>query len=250
MKSLMRKIVCLIFLGSFTIPASANICEAHFLLGVDGGVATRDGDFTINITHPGVQTTVVENHENTGFIFGFFAGYEAIIQEFLVGIELNLGFQDFGKDKDFQFTDLLQRSYGAKFEHERHPVFGLTVRGGYRLAPWIIAYVRAGAEFSKEIVRLQALSNVGLAPAISVGLDDGRDVVRFIGGMGFEFPVTRNTNVRLEYNYSSRGRGASESQIASDGTTIFDVGFKPNQHAFKLAFAWNFDFSYLLKDRH
>ena len=246
MKVLMRKIAYLVFLASFALPASSAICETHFLLGVEGGVANREADFTVNIANPGLQTTAIQDYDSTGFIFGFFTGYEAIIDEFLVGVELNVGFQDFSDEESFQFFDGLARSYNGRFEHERHPVFGLTVRGGYRLAPWMIAYVRAGAEVSKEIVRFQAAT----AGGPSVALDDGRSSVRFIGGMGFEFPLTRNTAIRLEYNYSSRGRGVAESQIASDGTTQFAVNFKPNQHALKLAFAWNFDFSYLLRNDH
>ncbi len=220
-----------------------SVNRSHFLLGAQAGYAARNGDLNIDITHPAPGSQIsshVRDHDDTGFIFGFLGGYEWVYDEFLFGIEASIGFQDFGDEKNFAYLDSLtpRNGYSAKAQFEREVVLGLSTRFGYYLAPWISSYMRLGAETSDEIIRFQ--SSTSGAPAVSVNIEQGRRSARFIGGFGFEFPLLHHTTLRLEYNYSTRGKGASHTVLGSDGMTTFSVNAKPAQHAVNLAFVWNF----------
>lgn len=212
----------------------------HMILGAEAGVATRGGDLNHDITHPapGLQiTSNVRQHDDTGFIFGFFTGYEGYWRDFLFGIEANLGWQNFGDDKSFAYTDIFGLGYSGVATFERELVIGLSGRVGYMLSPWMMTYVRIGGETSSDVVKFQ--SSRAVAP-ISTNFDEGRRTYRFLAGFGFEFPIIYNTVLRLEYNYSTRGQGSGHDQYASDAMTLFHANIKPNQHAIKLAWAWNF----------
>lgn len=221
-----------------------TVNRSHFLLGASAGYASRSGDLVINITHPAptsVRSDHVRDQDDTGFLFNLFVGYEWIIDEFLFGIETSLGFQDFGDDQRFAYLDAQspQNGYNGTSKFSRDLVWSLSGRFGYELAPWIRSYIRLGAETSDDNVYLQ--STRGAPLPISVLIDEGRRTVRFLGGFGFEFPMMYSTTLRLEYQYSSRGKGASNTAFASDNLTVFSPNIKPVQHALYLGFAWNFN---------
>ncbi len=223
--------------------------ECHYLLGFDIGYAVRDGELTLDIAHPapGSQVThQVNKYHDNGILYGFFGGYEVVHKDYLAGIELNIGLHDYGDNKPYAFTDILGNNYSGSAEFDRNVVTALSVRFGYKLAPWVWAYIRGGVETSNDDLIYQATS--ASAAPIAVSISDGRRVTRALGGFGFEFPVFNNVNIRAEYNHSTRSRGVSVDRFASDSVTLFSPGIKPLQHAFKLAFVWNFDFSYLLED--
>lgn len=221
-----------------------TVNRSHFILGASAGYASRTGDLNIDITHPAPTSVVsnhVQTHDDTGFLFNILAGYEWIYDEFLFGIEASLGFQDFGDEQRFAYLDAQspRNGYNGVAKFTRDVVIGLSGRFGYQLAPWITTYIRAGAETSDDEIYFQ--SSRGAPIPISVNIDQGRRTVRFLGGFGFEFPMMYSTNLRLEYQFSSRGRGSSYTQLASDNLTVFSPNIKPIQHAIYLSYVWNFN---------
>ncbi len=233
----------------FAMSATAHAgWQGNFLLGVEGGYATRSAELNISVTEPAafgstVATSAMDYDDDDGFVYGFLGGYQWRCDRLVLGLEANVSFQDFGDERNLVFTDSTGVVHAAQVKHERNTVFGLSGRAGYYLADWVMPYVRLGAETSDEGIEFGAESFAPNQGAVTI--DDERRAYRFIGGAGLEFPFMENAALRLEYLYSSRGRGAgadasSSSVLAAQNGKLWSVNVKPNQHAGKLAVVWNF----------
>lgn len=214
--------------------------QGNFLLGIEGGYAWRDAELNTHTTEPAPLLAVSEaaqNHHDSGFIWGILGGYQIKCNRYLFGLEANVSWQDVGERKFYHFVDGDGDHYSNNAEHERDTVYGLTFRAGYQLTPWMMPYLRAGAETSEETV---IFNGTNVTDGTAISLEDDRQAVRFVGGAGVEFPLYLQSVLRLEYNYSSRGRGAAAQGQTPGSLELVHVDIKPNQHAAKLAFVWNF----------
>ncbi len=214
--------------------------KGNFLLGVEGGFAARDAELNLLATEIGAgagQAGFAKNHADNGAIWGLLGGYQVTCNRLLLGMEASVSWQDFGERKNFHFVDATPEHYNIAAEHERDTVVGLTFRAGYKVTPWMMPYLRAGAETSNETI-IFASNNFTAGTAL--GLEDSRRAYRFVGGAGLEFPLIHQAVLRLEYNYSSRGRGAAATGVVPVSLETISADIKPNQHAGLLALVWNF----------
>lgn len=214
--------------------------HGHFLLGVDGGYAWRDGHLTVNITEPmpapAVSAIAKDNFDN-GFVWGIFAGYQVSCRKLLFGGEIFSSYEDIAKAKDYHAVDTNGDHYNLRIDHERGTVYGFTLRGGYKVLEWLMPYIKAGFETSYEKLYLGALHVTGNN---HFALSHERRVHRFIGGAGLEFPLFWNFKFRTEYNWTSRGRGAQARGVEPITLETVNAELKHTQHTAKGSILWVF----------
>ena len=235
-KILLSLILCsCLFVSGFAHATWAG----RFLIGAEGGLAYRDADLNYDILHPvpNRSTHLIRPNNDTGFMAGILGGYELTCNDYFGSLELHAHWEDFGDAHTFFYNDVLTNGYAGSATYERGAVFGLSTRLGYHLTPWMGAYIRLGAETSRDKIIFQSTRVVPAGPVIN--LHHSEQVFRFLGGFGFQWPVLKQATVRLEYNYASRVK-VSTSGFASDNLIFYSAHVRPLQHGIKAAFVWYF----------
>jgi opacity protein-like surface antigen len=225
--------------------------EYNWLLGVSGGYAERDGDVNISIFGPGPTFDFSSFNRDVGdhgFVGGVFGGYQARCNRWLFGAELAVDWED--TDADRPFASTITPSVGAPIgfsgaaSYDRGTVFGLTARAGYALSKYILFYLRAGAEWSRDKLSVNAATvftpaTVFIIPYAAQGK---HSVTRFVGGVGVEMPVPiwDGLSFRAEYDYHSKGHSVNAygfDGVAGNGL-VADA--KPRINSVKASLVWNF----------
>lgn len=217
--------------------------EGSWLVGVSAGYGDRAGNATASIAYPApstIVTDIVQDVDDSGFIWGFLAGYQARCNGWLFGTELNIDWHDFEDARSFSYTNgLLQPTSGA-FTHERGTVIGLSFRAGYEISEYIMPYIRLGAETSDDDLIFSTTTNT--ATGVTAVLEGSERNVRFLGGLGLEMPIpmVSGLTTRVEYNYHSKGKVVEARGTASDNLTFLTAGSKPDEHSGKFSLVYNF----------
>lgn len=241
----MKKITTALCLaGSMLVAAQAQAgWQGNWLLGVSAGYGDRDGDFDLSAGEIGAPelglTTVRRNQSDSGFLWGVLGGYQVRCNGYVFGAEANLDWHRFDDAQSVSIVDPDGDSWAGSVRHERDTILGLVARAGYEVAPYFMPYVKLGAEYSKDELAY-SLSVVGGTDSVAVTDDEG--VWRFLGGLGFEVPIVQlmGASVRVEYNYSSKGKAVNAAANSTALTTSFNGGIKPDTHSGKVSFVWNF----------
>lgn len=244
MKKLTALLALTTLLGASSVQAQ---WEYNWLLGLSGGYAASDGDVSITVFSPPPTLEVNSFNrdiDDDGFIGGVFTGYQARCNGWLFGAELALDWEDTDADRPFAGTifDATGTPVGivGTAHYDRETIFGLTARAGYEISPYIMLYLRAGAEWSRDKLFVTASTN-SITPLFG-SIEGRRTVTRFIGGIGFEMPVPIMTGLsfRAEYNYHSKGSSVEASGLATDGSTFVVADAKPRTNSVKASLVWNF----------
>lgn len=244
----MKKINTALFVLATVFGAQAANAqwEYNWLLGVSGGYADRDGDLSLTTFEPAPNFTLntfTTELEDSGFIGGVLGGYQARCNGWLFGAELAVDWQDTDSDRPFAFTLIdgngLQTGFAGSAHYDRDALFGLTGRAGYEFSQYIMGYLRAGVEWSRDKLSVSAATANN---AVISSIDGSRTVTRFVGGVGIELPVPIMTGLsfRAEYNYHSKGKAVEASGLASDAATLVVADSKPRTNAGKASLVWNF----------
>lgn len=236
-----NKLTKLVGLSSLLLMSSAaHAWNGYFLLGAEGGYGSRNADLELTITQPApaiASATSIRNWADNGGVWGVFGGYQAECNNLVLGLELAFTWQDFGERKFFHTVDTAANQYGYNAVYERDSVFALTARAGYYVMPWMMPYLRVGAETSDDNLIIGG-TNVTTGGAFATEVSK-RDY-RFTGGAGLEFPFMEQAALRLEYNYSSRGSTPkATSAVSISGQTVV-AEIDPNQHTGLAALVWYF----------
>lgn len=244
----MKKLSALLALTTLLSASSAQAqWEYNWLLGLSGGYAASDGNVSVTVFSPAPTFDVssfTRDIDDDGFIGGFFVGYQARCNGWLFGGELALDWEDTDADRPFAGTvfDLTGTAVGisGSAHYDRETILGLTARAGYEISPFIMIYLRAGAEWSRDKLFITAATTG--TPALFGSIEGRRTVTRFIGAIGFEMPVPIMTGLsfRAEYNYHSKGSSVEASGITTDGGTIIVADAKPRTNSIKASLVWNF----------
>lgn len=220
--------------------------EYNWLLGISGGYASNHGDASITIfgDAPDFEVNSFNRDiDDDGFIGGIFGGYQARCNGWLFGAELAADWQDTDADRPFAGTVFdagVATGISGSLHYDRETIIGLTGRAGYEISPYILLYVRAGAEWSRD--KLFVTASTAAPSTLSGTVEGRRTVTRFIGGIGLEFPVPIMTGLsfRTEYNYHSKGKAVEASGLANDGATLVVADAKPRTSSIKASLVWNF----------
>lgn len=214
--------------------------KENFLIGVDGGYAWRDATARAEARNAAnnVFFQYARDYDTDGGIFGIFGGFQFMCDRWLVGLELNFGWQGF--DDEQHFTEVYGPTTVTGFvDYEREYVLNASFRFGYAVTDWMLGYVRLGVETSNDVLK----AVVDIDGARSFDMDEKHRSVRYMVGAGAEFPIPTfaNLSVRLEYNYSQRdgGFGQANAVFGVAPASVY-AEVEPNQHAVKAALVWNF----------
>lgn len=234
--------------------AQAGCCEnGNWLVGVSGGWAwhsDRDVDVAIQRGNTFSAFNVANsNSDNNHFIWGLLAGYQARVNGWLLGGEVNVDWRNTNDDNDNGFT-VIDPVFGTFIgsvsgnNSNNNAVVGLTARIGYEVSSFFMPYIRLGAEVTRTDDIDFSVSHPA-APAFTVVSNNDRNHRwGFVGGVGAEFPVPmcKALSLRAEYNYHSRGRQDDVVALGSDLGTLFTVSNDGSRHenTGKASLVWNF----------
>ncbi len=212
--------------------------EGNFLVGVSGGYAERldNVDITLVYTSPLVaipSSFWVEDYTDTGYLGGFFLGYQAYLPyRAVLGLEFSVDWDYLDRKHFFGISDANATSglsglgYAGMATYKRATTFGLSARLGYEISRCFFPYVRAGVIKAKDTLTVAYAGD----PAIynfSIITQGDHPHIGYLLGIGFEVPVLifpiPGLGVRAEYNYESRGRVTEALGTINDG-----IGFNPS----------------------
>jgi len=220
-------------------------CEEGLLLGITGGYAERHGDLNIGLIHTNINASspipTIE-YTNTGLIVGALAGYQALCNSWLIGVELDVQAQDMGSYRGFAFTDQQDFGWSGQTRYKSSTSLGLSGRLGYGLSPFFMPYLRLGAEVSRDQLQTTIIGNPVIYPH-RLFLQDKAWIFRFLLGVGFEFPIPcTSMTTRLEYNFHSKGKTIETNGVIVDGiiNPLFTAQMQPTMQTVIVSLIWNF----------
>lgn len=246
----MKHLTKAVLMSSMLLTASYSAqaqWQWNALAGVSAGYGDRSGNFNFSTTTPPpglFQTHIVQNHSDSGFIWGLLGGVQAHCNNWLFGAELNVDWHDFDEHTNHSFNRVVGAAAvlpaSASATYDRGTVVGLTARAGYQMAPYIMPYIRLGAETSNDEYSVTGAFAPNNNPAFTL-LGDRR-TYRFLGGIGVEVPIPSllGLSIRAEYNYHGRGKVINIGGAASDGVTYVQSSMKPRTHSGKASVVYNF----------
>jgi len=217
-------------------------CEAHWrsgpLVGVSGGWVRYSGDYGTDITLANRLTVgIIDNYEHSGATFGLLGGYQFFCQNWIVGLEASIDREPIDKTHAFALSPVAN----IYSHYSRRGAVALSGRVGYAMAPYFIAYMRAGIEGSRDTFS----TTIATATQSVRTPDVAQHAVRFLGGVGAEFPFAyrarlKPLSLRLEYNYHGQCGKLTTDLTPFDSQTSFSGNTRPKIHSLKGALVWVF----------
>ncbi len=236
------KIALCVAAGLLATSAQAQ-WQGNWLLGVSaGGVWQDDDDYSLTISQGGaapVATTYgyANDNDDSHFIWGLLAGYQARCNGWLLGAEVNVDWRgDNDDDNGFAFTTVAPLAIGGVtgfVNRDRDVTVGLTGRIGYEVSPYFMPYIRLGADYSDRDFDYTITTVAPAAIITASSNNSGNNNWGFVGGIGAEFPVPviAGLSFRAEWNYHSRGhQDDNVVALASDNITLFTLNNGGDHH--------------------
>lgn len=234
--------------GLFSAPICAQAdWNGNWLLGVSGGYNWYDNDFDVTLSVPAGNfqfNSARRDFDSRGSVWGILGGYQAFCNEWLLGAELNVDWEGHTHTHSHLFaTQNTALSLNASTSYKRDATVGLTGRLGYQLACWLLPYLRAGIETSKDHYSV-TLAEAG-DPTIGFNGNTTERSYRFVGGAGLEVPVPAcdGLSFRAEYNYHSSNKsldlsGSWFGPVVATSTSSSDN----HTNSAKISVVYNFGF--------
>lgn len=236
--------------STFLSAAAQADYDSNFLLGLEFGYARQHENFTTGFVAPTLAPLAITSYNNQTYnisdeilMYGLVGGWQWRCCRFMAGLEANVDFHTMTEAKPFVFsvfsggvTDI----FSATALYDRGPIFGLTTRAGYFVAPQFFPYLRAGVQVSRDEGSYQVFANPQGVNQQSDFISSGKeDVWGIVLGIGAEFPALIGpSTIRVEYNFTK-----TESIVIEDGTApIFGTHkFRyPQTNVIKVGWIWNF----------
>lgn len=240
MNSFLRTIA--LALSSFPVLAYANLADGwydNWLLGVSMGYADRNSVIQSSILDSNNLSGYSRESSDNGWLAAAFAGYQSIHNEWLLGVEFNLEWQNIANNiHQYAFSG---RQVTA--EYRRKGMLDLSGRLGYALTTNFMPYVRLGAEISRDA--LSSRFNGRSTPMVH--LYNKGWIHRFLVGFGAEMPIPdiygmSGMTVRLEYDFHSKGKTIQDYGATgeADSMITYSTGMQPRTYSGRLSFVWNY----------
>lgn len=213
--------------------------QGNWLLGVSAGGAWHQSgdDINLTITDGAVTNNFTFNNDNnddSSFIWGLLAGYQARCNGWLFGAEVNVDWRDNDDDGSFAFdtSTILGPGVSGTISRDNDPVWGFTARIGYEVSCYFMPYIRLGFDYGSRDVEFTAATSA-LVDNFIVTASNDNDKWGFVGGVGAEFPipVMAGLSLRAEWNYHSRHHQNDDvAVLAPNGTTLFTFNGDDHRH--------------------
>lgn len=238
----MKKLGSALCLATVLWVGTANAqWERNWLLGVSVGYA--DQEATLGLYEPAnpLATAGQGPLDDNLFTWGVFTGYQAVCNNWLYGLELNMNW--FYNEKTHRYG--LITAFGAPggvatARYDADTQIGITGRIGYQFTDYFMTYVRAGVEGTREELSFTARDN---ASSVFVNAFGRRNVINFVGGVGVELPILlpqiENLSFRMQYDYHASGKVVGATGVASDGVTFVFASARPHANTVSAAFVYN-----------
>jgi opacity protein-like surface antigen len=243
----MKKLRAALLLSSALLVSAAAQAqwEGNWLVGLSGGYSWGNGDVDYSSFKPATTPIVVNasnNLDSKDWLWGLLGGYQVRCNGWLLGAELNFDWQGHHNNQNFNFAQTgptVATNLSADFK--RDVTVGLTGRMGLEVSPWLMPYIRLGAETSEDKLSFSS-AEIGTGVNNSATGSGSHRSWRFIGGVGAELPVPGLTGLtfRAEYNYHSKGSAVNVNTVASDNITAVTVSTKQHANSGKASLVWNF----------
>ena len=250
----MKKLGTLVCLSTALL--GADLAQAqwtgNWLLGASAGWANQTGYLENGFAIADVafgDTSVSDKNRihNDGFIGGVFGGYQIRCNGWLMGVELNVAWQDHGDEHTYLSTQG-PFAFGATAKYKRDATVGLTGRFGYEFFPWLATYVRGGVETSKDKLDVDSAffnpATGNVIPALTASADGSHRNWRGILGVGVELPVPVMTGItaRVEYDYHFKGKRVEATAFTVEEPTdaFAFASARPETHSVMASVVWNF----------
>ncbi|MBS0290423.1 MAG: outer membrane beta-barrel protein [Proteobacteria bacterium] len=223
--------------------------QGNFLLGVSAGGAwhnNTDDFFFMSFLSPTGFTSfaVNDDSDDSHFIWGLFAGYQARCDNWLAGLEVNVDWRGNNDDDvDFVLTDPAVTPIVGTVHRDRDPVIGITGRLGYNVLPCLMPYIRLGIDYSQREYELTATApNI---PAFgSFGVNSDNNKWGFVGGAGLEWfmPMIAGLSLRAEWDFHVRNDDNDDSAVIAVGATTVGIsGFShTHEQSARASLVYNF----------
>ncbi|MGD9591417.1 MAG: outer membrane protein [Candidatus Berkiella sp.] len=228
--------------------------DGNFLIGASGARAERldNVDITLFYTFPGNTIPVsfiIEDYTDTGYLGGFFAGYQIYVNRFVIGAEFNVDWDYLDRKHFFGFSDANGQvgvspglGYAAMARYERDVTYALSARVGYEITRCFMPYFRLGVAKSKDTLTVAFAGDPAIYNFNVITQGDGPQI-RYLLGIGAEIPMPLLPFIGLrgEYNFQSRAKNIEALGSINDGALnpFFMNKMNPKTHIAKLSVVWN-----------
>lgn len=219
-------------------PSYANFSISwydNWLLGVSAGYATRKSTIQSSIQPVIGFSGYGQDVNDDGWLSAVFAGYQAVHEQWLLGGEFNLEWENIERSHNYNFSGC-----NVSTTYRRKGVLDFSGRLGFALAENWMPYLRVGVELSRDSLSSYFVGNT----TPNVSLFNKAWIHRFILGAGAEMPIPGicGLTVRLEYDYHSKGKTIEDFGATGESITLIQyyTAMQPRTYSGRVSVVWNF----------
>jgi opacity protein-like surface antigen len=241
----MKKLTTALCLSAALFATTAVHAQWQYsaLVGVSGAHLWGDADVNYFVYDSIEPDNFKQKFEvdNDRWAFGILGGFQAKCNRLLLGLELNIDWQN-DHNIDGNLITVFNNSpfSSLAIDYDNDAVVGLTGRIGYDINSWLMTYARAGVEtYERDL----SYTNTSLITVFSSAGDASRRTWTFVGGLGAEVPVPvlAGLSLRAEWNYHARGKSVEVTALLTDGQTFDTVSVRPDaSNSVKASLVYNF----------
>jgi hypothetical protein len=221
--------------------------EKEFLFGISGGLVRDLGLYSIDVIYQGgsggTNIGFNDGEDDSGTVGGLITGVQATCSNWLLGVELRINHFSMDHHRYFNFPaeNIIGTWYvDGQIKHGND--FGLLVRLGYTMTPYLLTYMHLGAETSRDRLRIEFSGAPNVYPR-SVLIQEKKQIYRYTGGVGVECPAPciKALSFRLEYMFHMPEEFLEGSGRIQDGVInpLFTANIKPRTQSIEGAIIWN-----------
>ncbi len=234
----LRKIISALSLGLACFSVQAQ-WEGNWLAGLSLGLAEREGNADLVIGHPqGLFSEFNQNQKDIGVIAWVLGGYQWRCNDWLFGAEVNVEWQELGRDKNGAFTGILNDGLTTLSRYHQGNIVALSGRFGYEMYPNFLPFVKLGVQSSRDKFSYTLTSPIEGA----VNMEAMRRVYRLTAGVGAETPIPAlmGLSLRGEYNFQARAGSIDPEVFVPENNSLVSANMRPRTNVFLISLVLNF----------
>lgn len=207
----------------------------NWLVGVSAGYAQRKSTVQASVQPFVGFTGYGKDVNDEGWLAAIFGGYQAVYEEWLLGGEFNLEWENIENSHHYNFA-----ARDVSTTYRRKGLLDFSGRLGFAFAENWMPYLRVGVELSRDALSSYFVGNA--TPNITIF--NKAWIHRFILGLGAEMPIPGmcGLTVRLEYDYHSKGKTIEDYGATGERLTLIQyyTAMQPRTYSGRASLVWNF----------